>query len=89
VIAFPRATVPVPDAVADLAGRQLPPHVRDAVGRQAATLRRYAQLAQPQYAEARWILAQDIATANKTLAAHNPGLVARWGNLPGLRKEER
>jgi hypothetical protein len=86
VIAFPRATVPVPDAVADLAGRQLPPRVRDAVGRQAATLRRYAQLSQPQYAEARWLLAQEVAAANKTLAAHNPGLVARWGDLPGLNR---
>lgn len=86
MIAFPRATVPVPDAVADLADRQLPPHVRDAVGQQAATLRRYAQLSQPQYAEARWILTQDIAATNKALAAHNPGLVARWDDLPGLNR---
>ncbi|MFF2383738.1 hypothetical protein [Streptomyces sp. NPDC058108] len=83
MIAFPR-TVPVPDAVADLAARHLPPRVRDAVDLQAAALRRYARLGQPQYAEARWLLAQDVAATNKIAAAHNPGLVATRRDLPGL-----
>ncbi|MFG3585098.1 hypothetical protein [Streptomyces sp. NPDC047990] len=88
MIARPPSTVPVPDAVADLAARHLPPRVRDAVDRQAAALRQYAQLGQAQYAEARWLLAQDIAGADKALAAHNPGLVATWRDLPGIHRKE-
>lgn len=82
--ARPHLPVPVPDAVALLASLQLPPRVRDAVDRQAAALHRYAALPQPQYVEARWLVAQDLAAAGKVLAAHNPGLVVGWGDMPGL-----
>jgi len=31
-------------------------------------------------------LHQRLARANKTLAAHNPGLVVGWGDMPGLER---
>jgi hypothetical protein len=93
VIAFPRATVPVPDAVADLAGRQLPPHVRDAVTEASLcgrllTGRTLATVPASVRVEPATRLHERLARATKTLAAHNPGLVARWGNLPGLTRKE-
>lgn len=91
MIAFPRATVPVPDAVADLAGRQLPPHVRDAVveaglcGR-LLTGRTLAAVPASVRVETATRLHERLARANKTLAAHNPGLVHSWADLPGLNR---
>lgn len=89
MIAIPPRTVPVPDAVATLSASQLPARVRDAVTEAADAVRLYATCRGPQYAEARQGLEARVARANKTLAARNPGLVAGWGDLPDLRKEER
>lgn len=88
MISSPPRTIPVPDAVAALSAGQLPARVRDAVTEAADAVRVYAGCRGPQYALARQGLEARIATANKILAAHNPGLVAGPGDLPGLRKKE-
>lgn len=82
MIASPPRTIQVPDAVASLSGRQLPDRVLDAVAETAEAVRLYAACRGPQYAEARQLLEARIARANRILAAHNPGLVARPGDLP-------
>lgn len=86
MIATPPRTIPVPDAVASLSGRQLPDRVLNAVAETAEAVRLYAACRGPQCAEARQRLEARIAGANKTLAACNPGLVARPGDLPGLER---
>ncbi|MFJ9633790.1 hypothetical protein ACIRU8_39460 [Streptomyces sp. NPDC101175] len=84
MIAFPRTAVPVPDAVADLAARQLPQHVRDARRESWQACVHLSLCRHPRYEEGRqWALAE-IARATKTLAAHNPGLTHNWADLPGL-----
>ncbi|MFD7705669.1 hypothetical protein [Streptomyces sp. NPDC059786] len=55
-----------------------------AVGQAAEAARLYAVCRGPQYAEARQRLQARIATANKVLAARNPGLIHGWADLPGL-----
>jgi hypothetical protein len=91
VIARPPYTIPVPDAVADLAARQLPAHVLEAVdeaglcGRLLAG-RTLAACAAVVCAEPAVRLHVRLCAANKTLAAHNPGLVHGWGDLPGLNR---
>ena len=91
MIARPPRTIPVPDAVALLVGRQLPPRVRDAVyeaalcGRLLAG-RVHAVCPLEVRLEAGGHLHQRLARANKTLAAHNPGLVVGWGDMPGLER---
>jgi len=88
VIAFPRTTVPVPNAVAALAARQLPPHIQQAVKNAADAGRSLSLCRHPRYEEGRqWALA-GIAAANKELAAHNPHRMYGWGDLPGLRRKE-
>ncbi|KOU62104.1 hypothetical protein ADK57_25875 [Streptomyces sp. MMG1533] len=77
-----------------LAGRQLPPHVREAVGEAALcgrllTSRTHAVCHPAIRYEAAQTLYGRIAGANKQLAACNPGLIIGWADLPGLRKGER
>ncbi len=86
MIARPILPVPVPDAVALLAGRLLPARVRAAVADAAEAARLYAACRGPQYTEARQLLEGRLRAANKTLAAHNPGLIVRWRNLPDLHR---
>lgn len=91
MIARPSRTIPVPDAVADLAARQLPAHVLEAVdeaglcGRLLAG-RTLAACTAEVRAEPVVRLHARLCTANKTLAACNPGLVHGWGDLPGLER---
>ena len=86
MIARPPRTIPVPDAVADLAARQLPQHIRDARRESWQACVSLSLCRQPRYEEGRqWALGQ-IAAVTKTLAAHNPGLVHGWGDLPGLNR---
>lgn len=91
MIARPRTTVPVPDAVALLAGRQLPPRVRVAVAEAALcgrllTGRTLAAVPAVVRTEAAVRLHARLCGANKTQAAHNPGLVVGWGDMPGLNR---
>lgn len=91
MIARPPSTVPVPDAVALLAGQQLPARVRDAVDEaglcgRLLTARVHAACPLDVRLEAAGHLHQRIARANKTLAAHNPGLIVGWGDMPGLER---
>lgn len=91
MIARPARTVPVPDAVALFAGRQLPPHVRDAVDEAALcgrllTGRTLAACPAVVRAEASVRLHARLCAANKTLAAWNPGLIHGWGDMPGLER---
>ncbi|MEU1497287.1 hypothetical protein [Streptomyces sp. NPDC005732] len=88
MIASPRTAVPVPDAVATLAARRLPAHVRDAVAEAGDAGRLLTETAGPQYAEARQQLHQRLARANRVLAAHNPRLTHGWADLPGLHRKE-
>jgi hypothetical protein len=91
VIARPPRTIPVPDAVADLAARQLPAHVLEAVDEaglcgRLLTGRTLAACTAEVRAEAAIRLHARLCTANKTLSACNPGLVHGWGDLPGLNR---
>lgn len=88
MIARPLFTVPVPDAVALLAGRQLPAQVREAVDEaglcgRLLTARVHAACPLDVRLEAGGHLHQRMAAANKTLAAYNPGLIFGWGDMPG------
>jgi hypothetical protein len=83
--------VPVPDAVAALAGRQLPAVVREAVAEaglcgRLLTGRTLAALPAQVRTEPTLRLQAQLCAANKVLAAHNPGLIAGWGDLPGLSR---
>lgn len=87
--ARPTPTVPVPDAVADLAGRQLPAWVREAVAEaglcgRLLTGRTLAAVPVTVRTEPVVRLHARLCAANKVLGARNPGLVAGWGDLPGL-----
>ncbi|MEV0220877.1 hypothetical protein [Streptomyces sp. NPDC050704] len=91
MIARPPRTVPVPDAVASLSGRQLPAHVRDAITEAALcgrllTSRTHAACPLDVRLEAGGHLHQRIARANRVLAAHNPGLTFGWGDMPGRER---
>jgi hypothetical protein len=91
VIARPPYTIPVPDAVADLAARQLPGRVLEAVDEaglcgRLLTGRTLAACPAVVRAEPAIRLHARLAWANKRLAAHNPGLVHGWGDLPGLNR---
>ncbi|MFJ7895912.1 hypothetical protein [Streptomyces anthocyanicus] len=90
MIARPSSPVPVPDAVALLAGRLLPARVQTAVADAAEAARLYAACHGPQYTEARQLLEARLRRANKILAAHNLGLVVDWRDIPGRhpRREE-
>lgn len=88
MIARPMSPVPVPPAVASLAGRHLPAPVRAAVADAAEAARLYAACRGPQYAEARQLLEIRLRRANRIIAAHNPGLTVRWANIPTLITKE-
>lgn len=84
MIAFPRTSVPIPDAVASFSARQWTDRQRADVTTAGDACRRYTsdELSGPQYVEARWLIAQDIAVISKRLAAYNPRLVRDWNNMP-------
>lgn len=86
MIAFPRLDVPVPDVVAGLAGRQLPPRVQRAVGVAAEAARLLTRCTGPRYEEVRQLRYAELAAANRVLAAHNPNLIHDWADLPGLER---
>lgn len=91
MIARPPYTIPVPDAVADLAARHLPAHVLEAVDEAALcgrllTGRTLAACPAAVRIEPAVRLHARLGTANKVLAACNPGLVHGWGDLPGLNR---
>lgn len=94
MIARPRATVPVPDAVALLAGCQLPPRVQEAVAEAALcgrllTSRTHAVCPADVQFEAAQHLHQRLRAANRTLAACNPGLIIGWADLPNHARNSR
>lgn len=86
MIARPTRTVPVPDSVASLAGRQLPDHVQSALaevslaGRLLAG-RALAAVPASVRIEPAGRLHARLCAANKILAAHNPGLIHGWADL--------
>ncbi|WP_372344717.1 hypothetical protein [Streptomyces sp. KL116D] len=84
MITFPRTNIPIPDAVASFSARQWPTQQRADVTTVGDACRRYAsgELSGPQYVEARWLIAQSIAAANKRLAARNPRLVRGLDTMP-------
>ena len=84
MIAFPRTAVPVPDAVADLSGRQLPERVRQARRQSWEVCVHLSLCRHPRYEEGRQNALARIAAASKVLAAYNPNLLHGWGDLPGL-----
>lgn len=77
MIARPTPPIPVPDAVALLAGRHLPARIQAAVADAAEAARLYAACRGPQYTEARQLLEARLRAANKVLAACNPGLIVK------------
>ena len=86
MIAFPRTPVPVPDAVAALSARQLPDRVRDARRQAWEASVRLTLCRQPRYEEGRQVALAELCAANKVLAAHNPGYVFGWGDMPGQQR---
>jgi hypothetical protein len=91
VISLPRLNVPVPDAIALRAARQLPPRVQVAVGEAAEAGRLLASRVHAVCPfdvrmEAGGYLHQRLARANKLLAAHDPRLVHGWADLPGINR---
>ncbi|GAA4824188.1 hypothetical protein [Streptomyces ziwulingensis] len=86
MIVRPSVRVPVPPAVSLLTARQFPAVVQRAVGEGAEAARLYAACRGPQYAEARQRLEARIAAANRVLAAHNPGLIIGWVDLPNATR---
>jgi hypothetical protein len=89
VIARPPRTIPIPDAVALLAGQQLPSRVREAVAEaglcgRLPTGRTLAACPAVARVEPAVRLHARLGWANKQLAACNPGLVVGWGDMPGL-----
>ena len=86
MIAFPRTTVPVPEAVAALAARQLPDRVRAARRQAWEASVRLTLCRLPRYEEGRQGAIAELAAANKVLGAVNPGYVFGWGDLPGQQR---
>ncbi|MFJ8929254.1 hypothetical protein ACIRLA_22015 [Streptomyces sp. NPDC102364] len=84
MIGAPRTSVPIPDAVASFSAAQWTDQRRADVTTAGDACRRYTsvELSGPQYVEARWLLAQDIAVISKRLAAYNPRLVRGWNSMP-------
>ena len=85
MIAFPRTPIPVPEAVAALAARQLPERARAARRQAWDASVRLTLCRLPRYEEGRQVALAELAAANKVLAAHNPGLTFGWGDMPGQR----
>lgn len=91
MIARMQFDVPVPAAVADRVAAQLPPRVQAAVAEAASagrllTARCLAAVPHGARLLAAEHLAARIARANKTLAAHNPGLNVRWAGMPSFNR---
>jgi hypothetical protein len=77
VITLQLPTVPIPDAVAALIGRQIPERVL-AAEVEAMNLAYNIELCRdPRYAEARENCLGDLARVNKTLAQFDPRLIVR------------
>lgn len=77
MITLPLTSVPMPDAVAALIGRQIPERVLDAEI-EATKLAYNIQLCRgDRYRVAREQCLADLARVNKTLAQYNPMLVVR------------
>ena len=94
MIARPPRTIPVPDAVADLAALQLPAHVLEVVDEvglcgRLLTGRTLAACPAVIRIEPAVRLHARLGWANKQLAACNPGLVVGWGDMPGLNRHDR
>ncbi|MCX5202409.1 hypothetical protein OG897_13250 [Streptomyces sp. NBC_00237] len=79
MIASPRTNRPIPDRVLRLIGSHLPDRI--VVARRAASdaYVSYTRCRTPFTAEARERALAELARANKTLAAYNPGLVVTAG----------
>ncbi|WP_405559008.1 hypothetical protein OHV08_34095 [Streptomyces canus] len=86
MIAFPRTTIPVPEAVAALSARQLPDRVRAARRQAWEASVRLDLCRQPRYEEGRQRALAELSAANKVLAAVNPGLIFGWGDMPGQNR---
>ncbi|MET8080026.1 hypothetical protein [Streptomyces sp. NPDC005303] len=86
MIAFPRTTIPIPDAVAALSAHQLPARVRAARRQSWEACVRLSLCRHGRYEEGRQVALAEIAAASKVLAAHNPKLVHGWDDLPGLNR---
>ena len=86
MIARPPRTIPVPDAVALLAGRQLPTRVQAAFEQAGDAVWRLHLARGERYEEARQEQQARIAAANKVLAAHNPGLIHGWADVPAATR---
>lgn len=82
MIAVPRLNVPIPDAVADLSGRQLPERVRQARRQSWEACVSLSLCRHPRYEEGRQLALAGIAAASKVPAAHDPNLVHGWEDLP-------
>jgi hypothetical protein len=67
--------VPVPDAVALLIARQMPPAVTDAETAAVDAAITVSRCRTQYTREAREYALADLARANKVLAAYNPGLI--------------
>ena len=89
MITPPRLNVPVPDGIALRVGLQLPPRVQTAAVEAELCgnlLTSRSLAAADDRTEPAIRLHARLATANKLLAAHNPGLVHRWADMPGLNR---
>lgn len=83
MIARPPRTIPVPDAVAAFAAHQLPARVREARKQAWEASVRLTLCRMPRYEEGRQVALAELAAANRVLAAHNPGVIFGWGDMPG------
>lgn len=75
MIAYPNSLVNVPDAVAVLAARQMPPHVMEAEEAAFDAAVTVSRCRTPLTREARKRALAEVARQNKILAAYNPGLI--------------
>ncbi|MFD9222052.1 hypothetical protein ACFWDI_19020 [Streptomyces sp. NPDC060064] len=71
--------VPIPDRVAVLIGRQLPPHILQAEIAAENAVYNLRLCRSPEYREAREYCLSELAAANKILAAYNPRLIVKAG----------
>ena len=90
MIAAPRSSVPIPDAVASFSARRWTDAQRADVTTAGDACRRYTsrELAGGQYVEARWLIAQQIAAVNKRLATREPRRVRNWNNIHDERSAD-
>jgi hypothetical protein len=74
VIEAPRTAIPKPGAVVSLEGNHLPEPVKTAARRANDAAVTVHRCRSPYTREARETALSELAAANKTLAAYNPGL---------------